>query len=223
VRVVGGPGSGKSSLARVISIVLAVPVLELDSVVRLPGGRVVSLPAYRAACDRFLAGAEHGWVVDGDDLHEEGVRYADADVVLWLDVPRRVEVAHLVRRGLTDLLTDARAWHGSPESWRLLVGSGPTATLVRWAWREHAAERARYARLAASDPDRWVRLEGTRAARAWVAVLAPQRAGEPPAGGERAGAPPAAGPSTEPPWADDGPEVPHPRPSPGARTEPDEP
>lgn len=169
----GGPGSGKSSLARVIATALAVPVLELDSVVRLPGGRVASMPAYRAACERFLAGAEHGWVVDGDDLDEQGVRYADADVVLWLDVPRHVEVAHLVRRGLTDLLTDARAWHGSPESWRLLVGSGPTAQLVRRTWQRHASERARYARLAAADPARWVHLPGTRAARTWVLGLTP--------------------------------------------------
>jgi adenylate kinase family enzyme len=171
VRVVGGPGSGKSSLARALGVALAVPVLELDSIVRLPGGRVASLPVYRAACAQFVEQADHGWVIDGDDVHQEGVRYADADVVLWLDVARTREVARLVRRGLVDLLTDARAWHGSPESWRLLLGRGPTPDLVRWTWRNHADERRRLAALAAADPGRWVRLRGTRAARAWVRGL----------------------------------------------------
>ncbi|WP_318011437.1 AAA family ATPase [Actinotalea sp. M2MS4P-6] len=174
VRVVGLPGSGKTTLAREAAHRLGVPRLDLDTVMRLPGGRVAGQAEYRAAVRSFLQTHTDGWVVDGDDVDQVGVRYDDADLVIWIDVSRAVAVGRVLRRALLDLLTDTRAWHGGRETWGLLVGRGPSADLARWTWRRHAERTARYAGLAAAEPDRWVRVP-SRDSRWWLeARLAPR-------------------------------------------------
>lgn len=178
VRVVGLPGSGKSTLALRLAACLGVPVLDLDTVVRLPAGVTASPVGYRAAVRAFLDRSPEGWVVDGDDVDEVGLRYDEAALVVWLDVaPWRCQ-ARVAWRGVVDLLTDARSWHGSRETWRVLVGRGPTGELVRWIHAEHAARTAFYERHLAAEPGRWLRLRGSGEAAAFLrSCEAPPRGG----------------------------------------------
>lgn len=169
LRVLGPPGSGKTNLARAAGWQLGLPVLDLDTVMRLPGGRFATPEQYRAACREFLARSADGWVLDGDDVDEVGVRYDEADLVVWLDVARWRCLLRIWRRAVVDLLTDSRAWHGGREGWGFLVGRGPTADLVRWTARHHAERSERYAGLAAADPARWIRLE-PRDVPGWLAA-----------------------------------------------------
>lgn len=195
VRVVGLPGSGKSTLALRLAAGLGVPVLDLDAVMRLPGGATATPTAFRAGVRAFLERSPDGWVVDGDDVDEVGLRYDEAALVVWLDVaPWRCR-ARVVWRGVVDLLTDARAWHGSREPWTLLVGRGPTAELVRWIRTEHAARTAFYERHLAAEPERWLRLRGPRDVAAFLRARgAPPREVPPsPGAGAGPGAPEAAG------------------------------
>ncbi|WP_233404806.1 AAA family ATPase [Actinotalea solisilvae] len=152
VRVVGPEGAGKTHLAGRTAELLRVPLVEVDSLVRRPGGGVATPEQFRAACGRALAEAPDGWVVDGDDAHEVGLRYADADVVLWVDAPLRRTVWILLAR-----VVRPRA------GWR----RGAEARVLGWAVRHHAGDRRRWAALAARDPERWLRLT-PRAAATWV-------------------------------------------------------
>jgi adenylate kinase family enzyme len=174
LRVVGLPGAGKTSLARAAGRELGLPVLDLDAVMRIPGGRFATPEQYRRACREFLARSADGWVTDGDDVDEVGVRYDEADLVVWLDVPRWRCLLRIWRRAMVDLLTDTRAWHGAPEGWGFLVGRGPTADLTRWTAQHHRERTGRYRALAEADPARWLRLE-LRDVSAWLAVGARAR------------------------------------------------
>lgn len=152
VQVVGPPGAGKSRLARRAADALGVPLVVVDDLVRLPGGRVATPEAYRAACAAALTAAPDGWVVDGDDVAQSGLRYADADVVVWLDVPVRTTLPRLVGRAVRP----RAGWTRAAE-----------AGVLRWSLEHRTADRARWSALAAADPDRWRRLDAP-AADAWV-------------------------------------------------------
>jgi adenylate kinase family enzyme len=152
VRVVGPEGAGKTLLARRAAELLGVPLVEVDALMRRTDGGVASPEQYREACGRALAAAAGGWVVDGDDAHEVGLRYADADLVLWVDAPLRRTLWRLIARAVRP----RAGWRRATE-----------VRVLAWAVRHHAADRRRWAAHAAREPGRWRRL-GVSDAATWV-------------------------------------------------------
>lgn len=174
VRVVGTSGSGKTTFARRLAAVLDVPHVELDEVFWGPDWVKRDLAEARADLeDRLSAPA---WVVDGNWESSAGdVLGAAADTTVWLDYPRRVVMARVVRRTLRRGLLRTRLWHGNRESLRNLFLRDPDENVVLWAWTTHAGRRQRYAALAAEPDAHVVRLAGPRDARRWLAQVAADR------------------------------------------------
>ena len=176
VRVVGTSGSGKTTFARRLADALGVPHVELDEVFWGPGW--VMRDAEQARADvraRTVGGA---WVADGNWTTNLGDALDDADAVVWLDYPRRVVMARVVRRSVWRGLTRRELWHGNRESLRDLVRRDPEDNIVLWAWTSYARVRERYAALADRPGARVVQLTSPRAARRWLA----QQAGPHPRG-----------------------------------------
>src|SRR5690606_8241840 len=99
----------------------------------------------------FLAGpGRDGWVVDGNWNNRLAGALDGADTVVWLDFPRRVVMARVLRRTVGRALTRRELWHGNRERLTNLLRRDPEENIVLWAWTEHGAYRERYAALAAS-------------------------------------------------------------------------
>ena len=98
--VLGPPGSGKSTLARRLGATLDLPVIHLDQLFHRPGFRprpdAVFLPEMDAAA------RQPAWVIDGNHGRAIGTRLARADLVVLLDLPRRVTLPRLIRRLATN-------------------------------------------------------------------------------------------------------------------------
>jgi adenylate kinase family enzyme len=95
--VVGGPGSGKSTVAAALAERLGARHVELDELWWDPGwtpaGRekLRQRLSYRLAADR--------WVVDGNYIDEVAdLAWPGADAIVWLDLPRRVAIRRAVLR-----------------------------------------------------------------------------------------------------------------------------
>lgn len=86
IHIAGGPGAGKTTLARRLAVVTGLPVHHLDDVARVGGGtgRVRDAaerePLVRAILD------EDGWITDGVHLGWTEPLLARAELIVWLDV-----------------------------------------------------------------------------------------------------------------------------------------
>jgi len=149
VSVVGNSGSGKSTVARELALVLGVPHLELDGVFHQPGWVPLPEDEFRRVVGAVAAG--DGWVMDGNYSVVRPLVWARADTVVWLDLPRRTVMRQVVWRTLRRAVTRQDLWNGNRESLRNFLTWDPQESIISWAWHNHAKYRDRYA-AAAADP-----------------------------------------------------------------------
>ena len=148
VLVIGSGGAGKSTVARQIGERTGLPVVHLDALYWRPGWVPTPPPAWRQAVQALVAG--DAWVMDGNYGGTLDVRLAACDTVVFLDLPRTLCVARVLRRRV---LYAGRSRPdvapGCPE--RL------TWEFLRWVWSYPRRRRpAVLRRLAAVSTDRTV-------------------------------------------------------------------
>lgn len=168
--MVGNAGAGKSTFARRLAARLGLAYVELDAVFWAEGWTQRDQADAMARLRAHLDTSPEGWVADGNWNRRLEGALDDADIVVWLDYPRRVVMPRIVRRTLARGLTRRELWHGNREQLHRILSRDPEANIVRWSWTQHEAYRARYAELARTGAP-VVRLRSPREARAWAAGL----------------------------------------------------
>lgn len=144
ISVVGSSASGKTTIAGIVSQVLGVPHLELDSVFHRPGWQSLDDASFRTSVAAF---AQHdAWVIDGNYVSHgvAQVVWPRADTLVWLDPPRTTVLRRVLGRTLRRLVTREELWNGNRESWRGMFSRVPEDNIILWAWTRHAPTRERY-------------------------------------------------------------------------------
>ena len=87
--------------------------------------------------------AEPAWVIDGSYRGKLGDLVLNrAELVIWLDLPRRVWVPRLGWRTIRRIVRREELWNGNRETVRnVLIGRD---SLFRFAWRTYPERRRRY-------------------------------------------------------------------------------
>ncbi len=96
IAIIGPSGSGKSTLAREVGRLLGLPVVHIDSIYWKPGWIEPSREEFEEKI-RELVGQER-WVMDGNYSRTFGARLPRADLVIYLDFPRRIYFRRAVLR-----------------------------------------------------------------------------------------------------------------------------
>ncbi|MCR2827330.1 toxin, partial [Microbacterium sp. zg.Y909] len=146
IRIVGTSGSGKTRLAQQVAADVGLARLELDAVFWDAGWQYRDLTEAHARVRRFVADHPDGWVIDGNWNTRLGDLLAPGspdgpDIVVWLDHPRLVVMARVVRRTLRRGILREELWHGNrerPSSW---LRRDPGENIIRWAWTQHPVQR----------------------------------------------------------------------------------
>jgi adenylate kinase family enzyme len=165
VLVAGSSGAGKTTMARALGAVLALPHTELDSLWRGPGW--IPRPEFEADVQALLATGR--WVTEYQYRPAKPLLLAAAEAVVWLDHPFPLVAARLLRRSLWRAVTRTAYSNGNRESFAMwLRNSHPLRIVLS---REFGAKRQRTAaelQAAAARGVVVVRLRGARRAQRWL-------------------------------------------------------
>lgn len=144
VVVIGTSGSGKSTIAAAIGRRFGIPVIELDALNWRPGWEALSQtdpPAFLRAC--AAAAAQPGWVIAGNYFMARHIVWSRATHVVWLDYPRHVVMARVIRRSFLRAARREVIWGGNREEFRLWLDRGHP---IQWAWRTWQSNRTTIAK-----------------------------------------------------------------------------
>jgi adenylate kinase family enzyme len=141
--IVGQPGSGKSSLARSLGQITALPVIHIDRIHWLPGWVERSRDEKTRLCLEAESGEQ--WIFEGGHSLTWPSRLARADLLIWLDRPALLRLWRVLTRAVTGLgRTRPDMADGCPERLRSLPA------FARYIWVGRSSQRAKIGRLAAT-------------------------------------------------------------------------
>jgi hypothetical protein len=165
VYVLGGGGSGKTTLGKLLGARLGCPAVHLDvhldAAFFFPGWSAMpedELCAAREARIRELA-ARDVWVIEGNFPGWIDEFAAVADLIVWLDIPFGAAAWRILKRHVLADLRGHNPYPGYPNLWRFL----------RNQRGYYGRTEEEYRRRLAASPDRW---SGARYCRADVAAQA---------------------------------------------------
>jgi adenylate kinase family enzyme len=148
VLVAGTSGSGKTTLAGRLGRILDLPHTEIDSLYHGPNW--VPRPSFVADVERF-SGAE-AWVTEWQYGAVRDLLADRADLLIWLDLPRRTVMRQVIRRTVVRRLRREELWNGNVEP-PLLSFFTVQDNIIRWAWTNHHKTAIRIQELVQRRPD----------------------------------------------------------------------
>jgi adenylate kinase family enzyme len=163
IAVIGGSGSGKSTVARRLAEREGLSYVELDALHWGPNWTACPDDEFRDRVAAAISG--DAWVVDGNYSGQLGDLVLErAELVVWLDLPLRVTLPRMWSRTRRRMREQTDLWGGNRENWREAVFS--RESLFVYALRSQRGRRRRYEeRYARYDV---VRLKSQDEVEAWL-------------------------------------------------------
>ena len=126
ILIIGCAGAGKSTLSRQLHQHTALPLIHLDQLYWLPGWVATERPVFREKLNLELQ--KDAWIMDGNFDSTLSLRAQYADLIIWLDFPRRICLPRILKRFTTNFgKTRSDMTDGCPEKL--------DTEFVRWIWR----------------------------------------------------------------------------------------
>ena len=96
IAVVGGPGTGKTTLSNYLAKLYSLPVIHLDAINHLEGWTVRDSNERDQMISNCIQ--EEEWIIDGTYHATLKERFKKADLVIWLDYSTFAQIKGVIKR-----------------------------------------------------------------------------------------------------------------------------
>lgn len=98
IAIIGGPGSGKTTLSNILSEKYIIPATHLDGIHHLKNWQVRD----KTERDKIILAiiAKEKWIIDGTYRHTLKKRLEAADLIIWLDYSSFAQIKGVIKRYL---------------------------------------------------------------------------------------------------------------------------
>lgn len=163
----GASGAGKTTVAARIGEALGIEHVELDGLHHGPNW--TPRPSFVDDVEEFAAGFH--WVTEWQYGAVRPLLAERADLMIWLDLPRRVVMRQVIGRTLRRRIRREVLWNGNVEP-PLHTIFTQRDHVVRWSWSTYGRLAGRIDEVLARHPDLpVVRLTSRRDVEGWTARL----------------------------------------------------
>lgn len=146
ILLIGVTGSGKSTLARAIEGRTGIPAVDVDALAWQPGW-VKTPEAELVAAARAIA-AQESWVLDSAWTAIRSTVLARTQLIVALDLPRRVSLGRLLTRTARRVVTREPVCGDNAETLRSVLSRD---SIIAWHFRSFASKQRQIATWA-TDP-----------------------------------------------------------------------
>jgi adenylate kinase family enzyme len=145
----------------------------MDALYWLPNWQANPLEQFRTDVQAALDACPQGWICVGNYRHVQDLGLAQADAVLWLQLPFRVCFWRVCKRTITRAWTKQPLWEGNPnrESWRQSFFSRKSILLFAITNRKRQMGNIRHGLSATPHHAAVIELHSARAVRRWLQGL----------------------------------------------------
>ncbi len=171
INVIGTSGSGKTTFARQIAEILAIPHFEMDGLFWQPNWGETPREEFRQKVREALKG--DAWTIDGNYSKVRDIVWERADTVVWLDFPFAIVMGRVIWRTLKRGLLQEELWSGNRE--RLWGNFFSKDSIIRWSMTTYWRRKREYPTLFEMPEHahiNFIRLCSPKEGEAWLAWLA---------------------------------------------------
>jgi len=118
IAIIGNTGSGKTSFAKKLSLVLDIPHVELDGLNWQSNW--TPAPDFVERVHHTLNAHDRGWIADGNNEKVREYVWTNATTVVWLDFSFMIVMWRLTLRTFRRLLLKETLWNGNKERWSVV-------------------------------------------------------------------------------------------------------
>lgn len=148
ISIVGTTGTGKTTLAKRLSICLGIPHFELDGIHWGANWEPLPTEKFQTRVSKILGGDT--WVIDGNYSKVRDIVFVRADTVIWLDYGIARILYQLFQRTIHRVFTKENLWNGNHENFSSQFLSRDSIFL--WAIKTYPKRKKMYPALFAK-PD----------------------------------------------------------------------
>lgn len=138
IAIIGNAGSGKTTLAFALHKKLHLPVIHLDQYYWLPNWQRVDFEIFNAQHEKLCK--TESWIMEGSFSKTFPTRLAHADVIIFIDLPRRICIWRILKRAISYY---GKVIPGNPAQCKQNIFSFKFLEFLQWTW-EHNKRHAPY-------------------------------------------------------------------------------
>jgi len=137
VAIFGNTGGGKSTLAKTLAEITGLPLVVIDKIMYLPGGKQIPHEKYLSTHSALIN--EDEWLVDGFGcMPSAWQRFAAADTLIYIDLPLITHFAWVTKRFVKCVFVNPEGWPDRSPKIRSTINS------YRVLWLCHSKLTPRY-------------------------------------------------------------------------------